>query len=180
MTTVTTTKRKFIFSDYMNTFIIESLLGLILLVWERGGRAKQILSSFIYIYIYRGLIQAIQMSGKRPKKLNYLIEFSTQINQLAKFPQFQAIYSSSRWKRTEMFQGFYPLNSPQGSVMNLLHNLQHLGTPSAFYSIPKLKPFSKTGISKTAWINKSLCVFLYLSRSIYLSIYLSISIFIYI
>ena len=78
MTTVTTTKRKFIFSDYMNTFIIESLLGLILLVWERGGRAKQILSSFIYIY--RGLIQAIQMSGKRPKKLNYLIEFSTQIN----------------------------------------------------------------------------------------------------
>ena len=51
MTTVTTTKRKFIFSDYMNTFIIESLLGLILLVWERGGRAKQILSSFIYIYI---------------------------------------------------------------------------------------------------------------------------------
>ena len=80
MTTVTTTKRKFIFSDYMNTFIIESLLGLILLVWERGGRAKQILSSFIYIYIYGGLIQAIQMSGKRPKKLNYLIEFSTQIN----------------------------------------------------------------------------------------------------
>ena len=119
MTTVTTTKRKVIFSDYMNTFIIESLLGLILLVWERGGRAKQILSSFIYIYIYRGLIQAIQMSGKRPKKLNYLIEFSTQINQLAKFPQSQAIYSSSRWKRTEMFQGFYPLNSPQGSVMNL-------------------------------------------------------------
>ena len=54
MTTVTTTKRKFIFSDYMNTFIIESLLGLILLVWERGGRAKQILSSFIYIYIYIG------------------------------------------------------------------------------------------------------------------------------
>ena len=51
MTTVTTTKRKVIFSDYMNTFIIESLLGLILLVWERGGRAKQILSSFIYIYI---------------------------------------------------------------------------------------------------------------------------------
>ena len=37
MTTVTTTKMKFILGDYMNTFVIENLLGGILLVGKRGS-----------------------------------------------------------------------------------------------------------------------------------------------
>ena len=49
MTTVTTTKMKFILGDYMNTFVIENLLGWVLLVGGSGSWAKQIWSNFIYI-----------------------------------------------------------------------------------------------------------------------------------
>ena len=73
----------------------------------------------------QGFNQAILMSGRGYKILNLLIEFSNlifikiyfkaywrwtciQSKWHTKFLLFYAIYLSSRYKKTKMFQGFYP------------------------------------------------------------------------
>ena len=73
------------------------------------------------------------------------------------FLLFWAIYLSSRCKKAKRFQELYPLNSHQGSAMNPLQSLHHFKTPTC---IQKLNLCSKMDISKTAWINVCLYMFL--------------------
>ena len=123
------------------------------------------------------------MSGRRHKKLNLQIEFSNslfikfylkhigvklafKINLLIRFFVFQAIYLSSRCKKTKHFQGLYPLpmNHHQGLAMNSLRSLYHLKSPPVFYNIQNSNLFSKTSIIKTACINACMPLIFFYNR----------------
>ena len=90
----------------------------------------------------QGFVQAILMSGRRHKKL---IEFSNSIflrfyftaywrwtciqNKLGLLGFFYLRYLfSPDPKKPNIFQGLYPLNPHQGSVMSTLWSIQHLKT----------------------------------------------------
>ena len=117
---------------------------------------------------YQGFIRAILMSGRRHKKLNFLIEFSNSIfikfcfkpywrwtsiqNKLAYNVSSILSYLSSRCKkRPNFFRGFTLLKLHQCPGINLLQSLQHFENLTCIWQ--QLDLCWKTGNSKTAWIN---------------------------
>ena len=123
------------------------------------------------------------MSGRRHKKLNLQIEFSNslfikfcfkhigvklafKINLLIRFFVFQAIYLSSRCKKTKHFQGVYPPppESPPGLGHELVAELISPQVPTCILQHSKLNLFSKMNIIKTACINACMPLIFFYNR----------------
>ena len=119
---------------------------------------------------YQTFIPAILISARRHKKLYLLIEFWNSMftkfyfkayrnslassyiqNKLACYiSSISSYYLPSRHKELQIFDRLCPLNSPLGFPHRPAATLH-------CRSIWKLNLFSKTDISKTAWINPWIC-----------------------
>ena len=117
----------------------------------------------LLMYIqYQGFIRAILMSGRRHKKLNFLIEFSNSIfikfcfkpywrwtsiqNKLAYNVSSILSYLSSRCKkRPNFFRGFTLLKLHQCPGINLLQSLQHFENLTCIWQHSKTRSLLKNG-----------------------------------